>query len=475
MYLDYFGFKKAPFKITPDTETFYAGGDRGAIFRAISYSILNGDAITKVIGEVGSGKTMLCRMLETQLPEHIDIIYLANPRLSPDDALQAIAYELNITIAESEISSRIMVLKALHHYLLEAHSKRRQVVVFIEEAQSMPLETLEEIRMLGNLETHNSKLFQIVLFGQPELDDNLRQNHIRQIRDRITCSFYLSRFNQNEISDYLLFKLYSSGYRGPHLFSNAAIRLIKNASKGLLRRINILADKSLLACYSDSRRIVSYLHVKKAIKDTTAPRTRLFNLAAGWAAPVFSFLLVVTLGIGTLEFSSLGKNTTEFDVNQLPPSSAGKSTQNLNLTPLIQGLQTIFENQGDIQKQKKKPKSFIDLRKSKTHAWLKNVNSNNFTIQVLLTDADSVSGLERFLRQKEMAEVLGTIYVYDANIRGTLMIGVLYGDFKNYSDALNALNKLPAPLRRYQPFIRNIRDVIAEKQSENNGHTRDST
>ena len=157
MYFDYYELKRPPFRVTPEINSFYTGADRGATLRALMYSISHGDAIVKLVGEVGSGKTMICRMLELKLPANIDIVYLGNPRLSPDNILQAIAFELEIPISNHESASRIMMLKSLQEHLLKKHMQGRQVVVFVEEAQCMPLETLEEIRLLSNLETQDRK------------------------------------------------------------------------------------------------------------------------------------------------------------------------------------------------------------------------------------------------------------------------------------------------------------------------------
>jgi len=168
MYYDYFNLKQPPFKITPDTSLFFPGGDRGAILDALIYAIVSGEGIVKLVGEVGSGKTTLCRMLEKELPKNIEIVYLANPSLSPDNILHAIAFELHLKVRPDD--SRLKVMNSLQNYLLERHAENKQIVVFVEEAQSMPIATLEEIRLLSNLETAQNKLLQIVIFGQPELD-----------------------------------------------------------------------------------------------------------------------------------------------------------------------------------------------------------------------------------------------------------------------------------------------------------------
>jgi len=266
MYYDYFGLEQPPFRITPDTSLFFPGGNRGAILEALVYAILNGEGIVKVVGEVGSGKTMLCRMLEVELPDNVEIVYLANPSLSPDNILHAIAYELKLNVDAND--ERLKVMNRLQHYLLERHAENRQVVVFVEEAQSMPIATLEEIRLLSNLETGKHKLLQIVLFGQPELDQMIADRQIRQLKERITYSFNLNPLKTGEVKDYLNSRLRACGYRAGEVFTPAAIRRIRQYSNGLLRRINILADKSLLSAYATNKNQVTNRHVKTAARDS---------------------------------------------------------------------------------------------------------------------------------------------------------------------------------------------------------------
>ena len=266
MYHTHFGLTQAPFKITPNTDFFFAGGERGAILDALLYAIGHGEGIVKVTGEVGSGKTMLCRMLQTRLPDSIETVYLANPNVSPEDILHAIAFELQLPISPQ--SSRLEVMQALQEHLLARHAQGKQVVVFVEEAQGMPLATLEEIRLLSNLETQHDKLLQIVLFGQPELNQNISQTHIRQLKERITHSFDLPPLRVNDIREYLMFRLRTAGYRGPDLFGAAVVRYIARASQGLTRRVNIIADKTLLAAFADQSHNIALKHVRAAVRDS---------------------------------------------------------------------------------------------------------------------------------------------------------------------------------------------------------------
>jgi MSHA biogenesis protein MshM len=280
MYLEHYGLERSPFKITPDTSLFYAGSKRGAALEALIYAIRSGEGIIKVVGEVGSGKTMLCRMLEIRLNTLLDVVYIANPSLSPDNILHVIAHELQLDVNNS--SSKLDVMQKLQQHLLEKYAENRQVVVFVEEAQSMPVETLEEIRLLSNLETDESKLLQMVLFGQPELDEKLVQPQIRQLKERITHSFYLDPFPTRDTLDYLNFRLRAVGYRGPEIFNEKTAKAVEKCSGGLTRRINIIADKALMAAYSEGVHQISPQHINTAAIDSDFKKA--VNLKPWWLA-----------------------------------------------------------------------------------------------------------------------------------------------------------------------------------------------
>jgi type II secretory pathway predicted ATPase ExeA len=301
MYLEYFDLKRHPFRITPDPTLFCSGGGRGEILEALIYAITSGEGIVKVVGEVGSGKTMLCRILEERLPKTVEIVYLANPRLSPHEILYAIAFELKLPVEHG--TERLLVMQQLQTYLLGQHALDRQVVVFVEEAQGMALETLEEIRLLSNLETHRHKLLQIVLFGQPELEKNLRQVEIRQLKERITHSFHLEPLTRDETGEYLRFRLQAAGCGKAGVFSSGAQRLIAKVSCGLIRRINILADKAMLAAFADpagrsmfsaKRAMVHSRHVRAAIRDSAF---RLPFYRSAWLVGAGAVVLVVALAL----------------------------------------------------------------------------------------------------------------------------------------------------------------------------------
>jgi MSHA biogenesis protein MshM len=303
MYLEHFGLNEPPFRITPHTDFFFDGANRGATLDALIYAITHDEGIVKVSGEVGSGKTMLCRVLMERLPDTVTIVYLANPSLSRDDILYAIADELQLDIPDNSRTS--MVMRALQDRLIQSYGEGRQVVVLIDEAHAMPADTLEEIRLLSNLESNHSKLLQLVLFGQPELNDILARPDMRQLKERITHNFGLEPLVRDDIANYLDFRMRAAGYRGPSVFSLPALKLIAQSSLGLTRRINIIADKSLLAAFSAGSHQIGAKEAQAAIKDCEfseatyrgkgAGKNRLLWLAA--AILVAALLAIVVTGL----------------------------------------------------------------------------------------------------------------------------------------------------------------------------------
>src|SRR6267378_5230340 len=271
MYLDHFGLKEPPFRITPHTDFFFQGANRGATLEALLYAITHDEGIVKVSGEVGSGKTMLCRVLMERLPATVETIYLANPSLSRDEILFAIGDELKLQL-EADRPTR--VIRSLQEHLLRLFGEGRRVVVLIDEAHAMPDETLEEIRLLSNLESNRHKLLQIVLFGQPEFDEHLDAAGMRQLRERITHSFRLEPLVRSDIENYIDFRMRAAGYRGPKVFNRRAIKVIASASQGLTRRVNILSDKALLAAFASGTHAVTEAEAKRAVRDTEFHRMR---------------------------------------------------------------------------------------------------------------------------------------------------------------------------------------------------------
>jgi len=265
LYLEHFGLNEPPFRITPHPDFFFDGADRGATLEGLLYAILHDEGIVKVSGEIGSGKTTLCRVLMERLPQEVETVFLANPSYSRAEILLAISEELGRPASAIPPAS---VLRELQTQLIELYASGRRVVVMIDEAHAMPEDTLEQVRLLSNLESSRHKLLQIVLFGQPELDAALDKPSMRQLKDRITHSFRTRPLNAEEAGSYVAFRMRAAGYKGREVFTPAAIGAIARASSGLTRRINVLCDKSLLAAFASNTHAVTPREVRAAIADS---------------------------------------------------------------------------------------------------------------------------------------------------------------------------------------------------------------
>ncbi len=446
MYQEHFGLNRPPFKITPDTSLFFEGNQRGAALEALIYAINSGEGIIKVVGEVGSGKTMLCRMLEVRLSKNIDVIYIANPSLSPDNILHVIAHELHLDVNNE--MSKVDAMQQIQSHLLKKHASNRQVVLFVEEAQSMPIETLEEIRLLSNLETDQNKLLQMVLFGQPELDVKLSQPHIRQLKERITHSFCLSPFPPDDTLQYLNFRLRAVGYKGPDIFNKKTAGVIKRYSDGLTRRINIIADKSLLAAFSEGSHAVTSSHVKTAAKDSEFSKSVDNKMIA---------LIVIAMVL------IAGALATGFYLGKQDPARVIPVVQNpvqAGKTPVIESVQVLSENE-KIKNNRENVASesmpgLIVERMQKTQRWLDSTPDFHYSIQLFMARTSDGNKVEAFLRNVPVTLDFTKIYIYETVISGRSWYSVLYSDFATQNEAIDSLERLPSSLKASDPYLRRV-------------------
>lgn len=251
MYLQHFGLKEYPFKITPDLEFFYHQDSRDFALQNLKFAIDRGEGIIKVTGEVGSGKTTILRLLAKSLPKNFKIIYLSSPNISSKDLLFFICSELDIQVDNN--LNKQDILKLLQEALIELYSTGLHLIMLIDEIQVMPVDTLEELRLLSNLETEKDKLIQLVIFGQTEFDKTLRSQEAKPLLARISTSIYLNEFSTEEIKQYLNYRMRIAGYKGEDFFSMKESKKIFTLSDGLPRKINLLADKLLLSVFMDKR------------------------------------------------------------------------------------------------------------------------------------------------------------------------------------------------------------------------------
>ena len=274
MYLEHFALKEKPFGLTPDTQFFCDLPSHQEALNVLLIALQNNEGFIKITGDVGTGKTMLCRKLLNELDEQLFLTaYIPNPHLTAAGLRMAIADEFAITCARNAGQSRM--LAQINDFLINAARSGKRPVLIIDEAQSMPLETLEALRLLTNLETEKHKLLQIVLFGQPELDQLLNKQSIRQLRQRISFSYRLKTLNDHDVAVYLKHRLGIAGITGQLIFSVPATKALHYYSRGIPRLINILAHKSLLAAFGNGSSTVGLRQVQRAAMDTEDTRRML--------------------------------------------------------------------------------------------------------------------------------------------------------------------------------------------------------
>ncbi|MFM2591043.1 ExeA family protein [Vibrio sp. TBV020] len=262
MYLDHFGFESLPFHLTPDTELFLGLAPHYEAIQTVNAALEMGEGLIKVTGEVGTGKTMICRVMVKHFKPHIQLVFLPNPALDGDRLRVAVAKELGI-----EVIDTTSIVEDIQRRLIELTKQGRQTVVLVDEAQALSDDALEVLRLFGNLETEQSKLLQIVLFGQPELDERLSQYHLRQFRQRITFSAQLRGLTLDEAVAYIDNRLSKSGGR-ESLFTLNQKKAIWRASKGYPRLINQICHKAFVLAYSQKASNISNAYLFDAIHDT---------------------------------------------------------------------------------------------------------------------------------------------------------------------------------------------------------------
>ena len=268
MYNEHFGLNEQPFGLTPNTSYFFNVRAYREAFNMLHVALSNGEGFIKVVGEVGTGKTMLCRKLINSLDESEGYYtaYIPNPFLNATALYKALAEELGVKCKTRDGVNEFQ--KAINERLVELVADGKRVVLIIDEAQTMPEKTLEALRLISNLETETSKLIHIVLFGQPELDNILAMHELRQLKQRITFSCQLTPLDKDGVNSYIQHRLNTAGYHGEQLFHNRAVALLARASRGVPRIVNMLCHKSLMCAYGKGVKQIDREHVIAAIDDT---------------------------------------------------------------------------------------------------------------------------------------------------------------------------------------------------------------
>ena len=481
LYLDHFGLSEPPFRITPHTDFFFEGAERGATLEALAYAVLHDEGIVKVSGEVGSGKTMLCRMLMERLPAEAATIYLATPSFAREEILQAIADDLELKLSER----RTVALRELQEHLITLYGAGKRVVILIDEAHVMPEDTLEQVRLLSNLESSRHKLLQIVLFGQPELDATLAKASLRQLRDRITHSFRMRPLPAAEVVKYLDFRMRAAGYRGPQVFAPRAARLLANASGGLTRRINILADKALLAAYSETSHAVTDRHVKAAIADSE------FASATPGRALRPALLVALAGALGVAAGAGIPWLLTTEEAPLVPAQAAAVAKPPARPAPRIDTSREELEAALDLQEdadtiaaadvqaeppaplmtpiQRKRLQTYgtaglklLSERMAATRELLDRAPDDRYAIELFVTGNPEPARMERFLQRARDMVPLSEVYLIPIGA-GSQRMRVIYGTFDSEQQAQEAERRLPP---KYQQSFRTAPRTFAELRKE---------
>jgi general secretion pathway protein A len=280
MYTEYYQLREKPFSLSPDPRFLYLSTSHREALAHVLYGVERGEGFIAVTGEVGTGKTTLCRAILERLGSQAEVAYLFNPSISGEELVGAICAELGLPFRGR---SRAELHEELNDFLVAMHGAGRRVLLIVDEAQDLPVETLEEIRLLSNLETSTSKLIQIVLFGQPELDEQLDSRALRQLRQRISVRWRLAPLSAAESREYVRHRLRIAAGSSREIFTRAALREIRRRSRGIPRLVNLLADRALLAGYASGAERIGTAHVGQAAREILSTgRRRRPRRFAGW-------------------------------------------------------------------------------------------------------------------------------------------------------------------------------------------------
>ncbi|WP_419176041.1 AAA family ATPase [Desulfosediminicola sp.] len=297
MYTRYFGLEEKPFAISPNPRYLFMSELHREALAHLLYGINSDGCFILLTGDVGTGKTTVCRCLLTQLPEHTDVAIILNPKLTASELLRTICEELGILL-EGDAGSMKTYVDVLNRHLLTAYAKGRTTAIIIDEAQNLDMDVLEQLRLLTNLETNTQKLLQIVLIGQPELRDILERPELSQLNQRVTSRYHLTPLSPEEVHSYILHRLSVADGKNKRLFSPKAIKYIARITGGIPRRINVLCDRALLGAYAENEDHVSYDIIRKAgseVFSQQAGQRSVFREPATIAGLMVVFCLLLTM------------------------------------------------------------------------------------------------------------------------------------------------------------------------------------
>jgi MSHA biogenesis protein MshM len=483
LYLDHFGLTKPPFQITPDLDFFFSGGRRGDILTALLHVAAHDEGIITLVAEVGSGKTLLARLMISRLPSDVCVAYLANPCFSRDEIIVAIARDLGLASLQGSIEAK---LAALQQELLRRHAAGQRVLLVIDEAHAMPAESLEEVRLLSNLETGQHKLVNIMLFGQPELDTLLAEPRLRQVKDRVIHRFELPPLQTSEVGAYIDHRLRAAGWQGAGLFTpNALSRLVKS-SGGRARRINLLADKALLAAYAQNERQVDVRHVDDALRELPLDSFQVPSTSssawriAGWSVAIATLLsagVVGALGWHRGEGNATTNLTQPHRIGE--PQAAAKPAER-PLAPTVAPTtaapvevvaaapaESIDKPADSVSVVPAEPMPVApdtaspvltptDARTAailaRTERRLQAEKLDGYTIQLAALPGSTRPDryMRQLIAQLDESQIFAKYSVY----KGNTYMAVFYGQFDSFQGASSSVNQLPVALKANRPLVR---------------------
>ncbi|WP_052494280.1 AAA family ATPase [Nitrosospira sp. NpAV] len=506
MYFGHLGLSEQPFAHTATSDSFYEGGGRGATLDALIYVLTHGEGIEGIIkltGESGSGKTALCQVLMKRLPAGMKTFYLDRQNMSRDELFHSVARELKFELAESAMieARTIVAMCDLQNALIEKYADGKQVVLLVDEAHTLPVETLEALRLLYELESSHHKLLQIILFGRPELEHTLALPPMRQLKDRITHHLVMQPFNDKAVSDYLMFRMRAAGYRGPDIFNSEAVRLITMASGGLIHQINLLADKSLLAAYAAHDRDIDAHHVRTAINDLGIKRHHPPNRRIASVGAMFAVVGLGVLGWQALDFTPTNVTPTAASVSieaatsapfsapisppavvptapsvssaasapasrsavppvlpELPPSTASVPPKS-SVPPEPPAKGTVASTQDgltatppaaaklDFGGIKLAGHKLLEQRITATKDMMATMDKNYYSIQLFETQNVQPDRMERFLTRAQSLVNLSDLYIHLVTNNGQAKFRVTYGIYSSRDRASVAETELPQKYR----------------------------
>lgn len=286
MYLKHFSIHEYPFTLTPNTAFYCDLPTHQAALNVLLFSLRSGEGFIKITGDVGTGKTLLCRKLLNALDDEFVTAYIPSPDLDPLELRKTFAVELGLDIPSDVTQSQL--LRLLSEALFAFRQQDKKVVLIVDESQALSDESLETLRLLTNLETESEKLLQIVLFGQPELDARLNQYHLRQINQRITFAYRLLPLSYEDLVTYLNHRMFKAGYTQAPLFERGAVDLLLYSSAGIPRVVNILCHKAMLVAYGKGEKRIKRHAMWRAVQDS-----RDFVKRACWSFRKWLFFLGV--------------------------------------------------------------------------------------------------------------------------------------------------------------------------------------